>query len=589
MVKLSDYVINYLVAKGIEYIFTVPGGGAMFLNDAVAKNNKIKPIFFHHEQAAAMAAVTYSKVTNKIGVLMVTTGCGGTNAITGVLDAWQDSSKLLIISGQVNYKETQYSKPNLLLRKLGAQEANILDIIEPITKQSLVVSGKDDIKYILDTSFFTIENQRPGPVWIDIPLDVQNSEFDESKLIDAYILPKEPNQDYNIGSLLKKSKRPIIIAGNGIRLAGAENEFLKFVEKYKIPVVCTFMGIDLIPTDHPQCIGRIGIKGTRAGNFAVQNADLVLSLGSSLSIPSTGYRYDTFAREAKIVVVDIDPEEHRKNTVKINKFIESDVLYFLKNNMKIKYECPEEWNLKCTHWKNKWPIFNNEWPNNLKWNFYNFIQSLYKILSRWETTYITDAGLNYYAFSQALPIYEKQRYIIPGAQAEMGYTLPACVGAYYANPHAFIVGITGDGSFQFNIQELQTIKHNNIPAKIFVINNGGYLSIKNTQDKFFDGRYFGVNKESGISFPSIEKIANAYGIDYVQIYTEHDLKEYWNKIIGRNKSCIFEVMLPQDEVILPTTAVKQDENGKLVSQPLENMFPFLDEEEFKQEMIVKPI
>jgi acetolactate synthase-1/2/3 large subunit len=583
MVRVADYVVQFLEEKNIKHVFMITGGGAMFLNDGIARSANISPIFCHHEQACTMAAVAYSKVNNQVGVVMPTTGCGGTNTITGLLDAWQDSNKLVVISGQVNKKESTYFS-DLKLRKLGAQEANLIDIVTPITKLAVAVDSPEKIKYYLEKAFYTCSTGRPGPVWVEIPLDIQGAYIDPSKL-ESFEIPFKTNKQINIEHILKASKRPVIIAGNGIHLADARSQFKKFIEKYKIPVVCTYLGADVLSENHASYIGRAGIKGSRAGNFAIQNSDLILSLGSSLSIPVTGYRYDTFAREAKIVAIDIDPIEHQKSTIKVDTIIKSDILDFLNFNMDLDYVCDEEWIKKCNKWKQKWPTHNKK-DKNL--NLYTFSKTLSDSLKDINAITISDAGLAYYAMGQSLEI-NNNRYITSGAQAEMGFTLPACIGAYFAQPDACITGITGDGSFQFNIQELQTISHYKLPVKIFVVNNGGYLSIKNTQDKFFNSRYFGVNPESGVSFPPLNKIAQAYNFSYVKINSLNSLKKNINKIYSTKTPIICELILSTSEQILPSSSVKQTEDGKIVSQPLENMFPFLSEEEFKNEMIIKSI
>jgi len=584
MIRVADYIAQFLQNKNIKHVFMITGGGAMFLNDGIAQNSKITPIFCHHEQACTMAAVAYSKINNQVGVVMPTTGCGGTNTITGLLDAWQDSNKLLIISGQVNKKESTYYS-DLKLRKLGAQEANLVDIVTPITKWAVSVDFPENIRYCLEKAYHICSTGRPGPVWLEVPLDIQSAYIDPDK-IRSFEIPHKKENKVNIESILKSSKRPVIIAGNGIHLANARNEFKNFIEKYKIPVICTYLGADILSEDHSFYIGRAGIKGSRAGNFAIQNADLILSIGSSLSIPVTGYRYDTFAREAKIVVVDIDPIEHQKQTIKVDTIIESDILDFLNYSMNLNFVCDINWINKCIEWKNKWPTHNNK---NKKLNLYTFSKTLSDSLKNVNAITIVDAGLAYYAIGQSLEINNNNRYITSGAQAEMGFTIPACIGAYFANPEARIIGITGDGSFQFNIQELQTISHYQLPVKIFVGNNGGYLSIKNTQDKFFNSRYFGINSKSGVSFPPLKKIAQAYNFSFIKINTLNSLKNNIEKIMLSKNPIICELILPQTEQILPSSSAKQTEDGKIVSQPLENMFPFLSEEEFNREMIVKKI
>lgn len=584
-IKVADYVAQFLSNKGVQHIFAVTGGGAMFLNDGIAREKDITPIFCHHEQSCTMAAVAYTKMHNRVGVVMPTTGCGGTNTITGLLDAWQDSNKILIISGQVNKKETTHFTP-IGLRKYGVQEADIVSIVKPITKWAVVVDDPKKIKYYLEKAYDLCNSGRPGPVWLDIPLDIQGTYINVDELEPYIPKIKLSGSDVRIEQFLSKAERPVIVAGYGIHLANARNEFKIFVEKYKIPVTFTYLTIDLLPSDHPQYVGRLGTKGDRAGNFAIQNSDLVLSIGSSLSIPVTGFRYDTFAREAKVVVVDIDPVEHKKPTIRVDHFIQSDAKVFLEANLNINYQCPSKWFTKCIKWRNNWSVHNKK-DKNL--NLYTFTKELSDAIANKENTVvISDAGSAYYVTCQALLI-KNGRFITSGAQAEMGFTLPACIGVSFANPQANIIGVTGDGSFQFNIQELQTIIHYNLPIKLFVLNNNGYLSIRNTQDKFFEGRHFGTSPISGVSFPSLEKIAKAYNFEYIKIKSLSKLKKSISNILDSTKPIVCEIILPDKEQILPSSSAKQNEEGKIISQPLENMFPFLSDEEFRREMIIKPI
>ena len=589
MVRVADYVTQFLENKGIDHIFMITGGGAMFLNDGIAKSINIKGIFNHHEQACAMAAVGYSKVNNKIAVVMPTTGCGGTNTITGLLDAWQDSNKIVFISGNVNKKETTYCS-DIPLRKFGVQEANIIEIVKSITKYSIMITDPNTIAYHLEKAFYLCESGRPGPVWIDIPLDIQGSYINADEL-EHYIPEKEETSCINYDifeQYLKEAKRPIIVAGYGIYLANAKKEFIKFIEKYNIPVTFTYLGIDFLPSDHPLYVGRLGTKGDRAGNFAIQNSDLVISLGSSLSVSVTGFRYETFAREAKKFVVDIDENEHNKNTISIDYLLKVDVKDFLKN-CNIEYKTDQSWINKCINWRNKWPVFNKNYKDTTNGiNIYYFLNELSKH-NKSDAITISDAGSAYYTTSQALQINQQQRYITSGAQADMGFTLPASIGAAVASNNKDIIGITGDGSFQMNIQELQTIVNYNLPIKIFVLNNGGYLSIRNTMDKFFESRYYGTDTKSGLTFPEIEKIAYAYGLPYYKLEISDDLDNKLKKILSLEGYALIEVICPFKQDIVPSSSAKQNSEGKIVSQPLENMFPFLSEEEFKNEMIIKPI
>jgi acetolactate synthase-1/2/3 large subunit len=584
-IRVADYVAKFLELKGIKHTFMVTGGGAMFLNDGMAKSTKIKGVFHHHEQACAMAAVGYSKVNNEIAVVMPTTGCGGTNTITGVLDAWQDSNKVVFISGNVNKRETTHES-KVPLRKFGVQEANIVEIIKSITKYSVMVTDPNMIAYHLNEAFYICENGRPGPVWIDIPLDIQGSFINEEELVPYVPRVESLKVDCSgIEHYLKRSKRPIIVAGYGIHLSNTRQQFIEFIEKYNIPVVFTYLSIDLLPSDHPLYVGRLGTKGDRAGNFAIQNSDLVISLGSSLSVSVTGFRYETFAREAKKIAVDTDSNEHKKGTINMDYVLNTDLYTFFRN-CNIEYTPNQEWIDKCISWRNKWSIFLDEYKDISKGiNIYRFLQELSKY-NKPDSITVSDAGSAYYTTSQALQIKQQQRYITSGAQADMGFTLPASIGAAIASNSKNIIGITGDGSFQMNIQELQTIVHYNLPIKIFILNNGGYLSIRNTMDKFFEGRYYGTDVNSGLTFPSSEKIAWAYGIPY---YLMKDNLDDLEAILNLDGPVIIEVICPFKQDLLPSSSAKENAEGKIVSQPLENMFPFLSEEEFKNEMIIKPL
>ena len=596
-VRIADYVANYLYEElNIKDIFLVTGGGAMFLNDAVAKHKNINCICNHHEQASAMGAVGYSKYNNSFSAVMTTSGCGATNAITGLLDAWQDSVPVFFISGQAKRKETVYNSA-LELRQLGVQEADIISVVKTMTKYSIMINEPNEIAYHLEKAKFLAETGRTGPVWIDIPQDVQSTMVDLDELV--HFDPKEFNQnkidideteiDFVLDAL-KIAKRPIIIAGNGIRLSGSNSDLKFLLNKFKIPVVLSYLGLDLIDTDNPLNIGRIGIKGDRAGNFALQNSDLVVVLGSRLSVALTGFEYEMFAREAKTIVVDIDKIEHQKNTVRIDKFIHGNVKEFLtKINKKITLDnFNDYWLEKCLTWKNKWPTALKQYEvKNEKINKYTFIDFLSKY-SKPDTSFVSDAGSAYYVSAQALKITDKQRYITSGAQADMGFTLPAAIGVSFAK-RGEVVAITGDGSFQMNIQELQTIVQNKLPIKIFIWNNNGYLSIRTTQSKFFDGRLMGTEEKSGISFPEVEKIAKAYGIQYYCAEKLYELDDAISSSMSFDGPVLCEIYCPEVQEIIPTVSSFKRLDGKMVSKPTEDMYPFLDRDEFNKEMIIKPL
>ena len=588
-IRVVDYVANRIHDLGVEHVFTLTGGGAMFLNDGIAKHPHLKAVCNHHEQACSQGAVAYSKINNGFSVTIPTTGCGSTNAITGLLDAWQDNLPCIFISGQVNKMQTcQNSQAKL--RQFGVQEANVIEIVKSITKYAVMINRPEEIAYHLDKAFHLASTGRKGPVWIDIPMDIQGAliEPDKLKRYENNVQKKQiPNFD-KLKDIFYKSERPIILAGHGVRLSSASKELKNFAEKHNIPIVTTFLGTDIIDSNNPLNIGVVGVKGCRAANFAMQNSDLLISIGSRLSVPVTGYKYELFAREASIVVIDIDPEEHKKNTVKIDLFLECDAKQFLLN-----YNCDkifdDYWANKCFEWKNRWPICLKEYENDDGGiSLYYFMKKLSGALEN-NSIVVSDAGSAYYVTAQALAFTNNQRHVTSGAQAEMGFTIPASIGASFANPDAKIVGITGDGSFQTNIQELQTIVHYNLPIKTFVLNNDGYLSIRTTQKKYFNSRFIGTDKNSGVSFPDTEKIAFAYGIKYVKIEKSSDLEKSLLEVMKDNKPVICEIFCKKWDSVVPTLSAKKTDDGRMVSKPLEDMYPFLDRSEFYEEMIVKPI
>ncbi|MDD4929261.1 MAG: thiamine pyrophosphate-binding protein [Gallionella sp.] len=596
LIRVSDFIVDFIYNLGVDTVFTVTGGGAMFLNDAVAAHPKMKAVCNHHEQACAMAAVGYAKLRNGYASAIVTTGCGATNAITGLLDAWQDNLPCIFVSGQVKRKETCHNA-TVPLRQFGVQEADIIPVVKPLTKYAVMINDPQDVMFELEKAAFLARTGRPGPVWIDVPLDVQGASVALESLRhyipepDMVIKPIPSADDLEaLTGKFATAKRPIIIAGNGIRLGGGIELFQKFVEKSKIPVAVSYLGADLLSSDHPQYVGRLGIKGDRAGNFAVQNADLVISIGCHLSVALTGFEYELFAREARLVVVDIDPNEHCKNTVKIDQFIHSDVVGFFSL---LPYPTPvdawNDWGMTCRKWREQWPVSLPGYADGKEGiNKYFFIEKLKDHLKP-DSVVVSDAGSSYYVTSQALKIRDQQRYVTSGAQADMGFTLPAAIGVSVARGGREVVGITGDGSLQMNIQELQTLVHHQFPVKLVVWNNNGYLSIRATQRKFFAGRALGTDPESGISFPSTEKIAVAYGIPFHRVSESVLLDTALTQLMAASGPMILEVMCPQNQEIIPTASSKKMPDGRMVSKPLEDMYPFLDREEFLANMIVKPL
>lgn len=594
MIKVSDYVFSFLEKKGIKHIFMLCGGGAMHLNDSVGRNNKIEYVCTLHEQAAAIAAEAYARVTGNLGVAVVTSGPGGTNTLTGVAGSWVDSIPVLIISGQVKIETTIFNNPKL--RQLGDQEINIVDIVKPITKYAEMVTDKNKIKYHLQKAVYLAKSGRPGPVWLDIPLDIQGAYIDRNSLEEYDYSDRTVGLDSKIDvvmNLLSKSERPVIIVGNGVRLSKAVEEFRILVERLKMPVIATFAGYDIIPSTHQYYFGRYGTVGQRAANFIVQNSDLILAIGSRLNIRAISYNYKAFAREAIKIVVDIDLAELQKPSLKIDVPIcqnaKSFIADLLKHNDNHTIVSKDKWLKKCAEYKAKYPNIRPERQNVKEFvDSYYFFKKL-SALSKDGTIFAFGNGVACVSSYQSFDVKPDQRVIVNSGYASMGYGLPSAMGACFASGKKEVVCVTGDGSIQLNIQELQTIVHHKLPIKIFILNNQGYISIRNTQKAFFNGYFVGANRESGLGLPDMVKVARAYGIEALTIRNHEELETQINKVLSYPGAILCEVKLDPEEKMYPKLSSELKEDGRMVSKPLEDLYPFLDRDEFKQNMIIKPL
>lgn len=595
--KLSDYVVKFFEKQRVENMFMVSGGGCMHLVNSFGSSERIKFWCTHHEQAAAMAAEGYAKMKNDLCVVLTTSGPGATNTITGVLDCYQDSIPVVFISGQAKSKQTVYNSGIESLRQFGVQEANIIPIVQSITKYAVEVNEPMKIRYYLEKAVYEAKSGRPGPVWLSIPLDVQSANvnveelegFAEPDEKDRY-MPTEEEMHY-FSEELKKAKRPVIIAGHGIRLAGACELLETFVHRCKIPVVTPIMGIDVLAGEDECNIGRVGTKGTRAGNFAMQNADLILSFGSRLAVSVVGHEYELFAREAKVLVVDVDKEEHTKKTIDIDRVFQCDVKKFLKSIQCYMDEVPvyQEWLSKCQEWKKSYPVVLPQYEDDKKGiNYYKFVDLLNRHMSA-DMPVVSDAGSAFYVVAQAVDLKKGQRHITTGGTATMGFTLPAAIGVSVANPGSAVVAVTGEGSFMQNLQEMQVLKYHDMNIKVFIMNNDGYFSIHQTQKKFFQGNFVGEGAQSGISFTDMEKVAYAFGVPYYKLESINKSEENLSQILNEKGPAMIEVMVTPDMEVIPTNASLMREDGVLVSKPLEDMYPFLDREEFLENMIVTPV
>ena len=601
MIKVSDFIFQHLVEKhGIKHCFFVSGGGAMHLNDSLGHTKGLTYICNHHEQASAIAAEGYYRTCGQLCVTNVTTGPGGTNAITGVLGQYLDSIPGIYISGQIKTSTYKHTYPYLNLRQLGDQEADIVSVVTPITKYAKTVYNPLDIKYELDKAIAIALDGRPGPVWLDIPLDVQGAtvdetkfkEFDPAEIIDPVKHSLVDEQIKQLIEKIKAAKSPVIYVGNGVRLAKREKEFITLAEKLNIPVVTAISGSDIIWHDHPLCFGKPGICGDRIGNIMVQNSDLLIVMGTRLSIRQVSYAYDLLAPKAYKVMVDIDLAEMQKPTLNIDMPIHVNLSEFI-DKMLVALE--GENNLPdCKEWiawgreiESKIPTLFDDNPDEEGYtNSYKFADELFKQLHDGDVC-VTGNGTAYTCTYQAMQVNKGVRVFANQGCAAMGYDLPAAIGAVVSNEAKAngikggkTVLVTGDGSLQMNIQELQTLVSYKMPLKVFVLENEGYLAIKTTQKAFFGGKFTGSNPTSGVICPNLEKIAGAYGIPYTSCNENgKPLTDTIAKVLASDGPMICEIHMHPEQTLFPKSASFMDKKtGKMSSAPLEKMAPFMDDE-----------
>ena len=598
--RVSEYISQTLAQLGVRHVFMLTGGGAMFLNDAIGNQPGIETIFNHHEQACAMAAEGYARVTGEPGVINVTTGPGGINAMNGVFGAWMDSVPMLVISGQVK-RETLMATYNIPgLRQIGDQEADIISMVSSITKYAALVDDPAAIRYHLEKAWHLAQSGRPGPCWIDIPIDVQTSQIDPQTL-DGYSPDDLPPADEarlpeicaEVFHKLINAERPVILAGKGVRLGNALGEFEQVIRALNIPVVTGWTSIDLMASDDPLYCGRPGDLATRAGNFTVQNADVLLVLGNRLGLRQVSYNWNSFARFAFKIQVDIDKVEFRKPTVKPDLAIHSDVKPFMKELgrqiIRADYRAGGHagWLDWCRERLARYPVVLPHHRENKggRINPYYFIERLSTCLDENDVVVCGDGTANVVAF-QAISIIKGQRIFANTGGASMGYDLPAALGAAVGLEGKRVVCLAGDGSLQLNIQELQTVIHNRLPVKLFVLNNNGYLSIRLSQRNMFN-RLTGEGPQSGVSFPDIVKVAEAYGIPAMRIGYEQ-LENGIRNVLNRPGPVVCDVLLDPDQPFEPRVSAKQLPEGKMISSNLEDMSPFLNESELAENMIALP-
>jgi acetolactate synthase-1/2/3 large subunit len=658
-VRVADYIAQRVSAAGVRDVFMVTGGGAMHLDDAFGLRDDLNLVFDHHEQACAIAAEGYARVTGGIGVVCVTSGPGGTNTITGVLGQWHDSVPVLYLSGQVRY-DTTVASTGLPLRQLGDQEADIIRLVAPITKYAACVVEPSTIRYHLEKALWLATHGRPGPVWLDVPLNVQAAEvdalgmtaFEPRELEETPGLPGErgvPGAGETEGNecaddsrgrgrlrawrpvalaaqapgafcgrfdhdaahaaacetvrRLRAAERPLILAGSAVRTAGAHERFLQLIEALGVPVCTAWNAHDLLWEEHPLFAGRPGSLGDRAGNFAVQNADVLLSLGCRLNVRQVGYEFRAFAHDAYRIVVDIDEAELAKPTIFPDLPVNADVGFFVDELLRLAaaeaLSPHADWLAWCLERRRRYPAVLPEFRlTDEPVNPYVFVEELAGRLEENDVVVCGNGSACVVPF-QALAVKRGQRLIVNSGTAGMGYDLPAAIGAAFAlrrgggagvpvAPGGRVICLAGDGSMQMNIQELQTIVHHGLPIKIFVFDNAGYASIRQTQDNLFAGRRVGEGPRSGVSFPDFVRLAEAYGIPARRVTRHDELDEAIAATLAGAGPALVDVVMDPDQPFTPKVIAERLPDGRIVSKPLEDMFPFLGREEFAESMIVPP-
>jgi acetolactate synthase-1/2/3 large subunit len=592
MIKVSDYIIQYLLKNNLNTVFTITGGFAMHLNDSFGKNKDFNIYYQHHEQSCGYAATGFTKTNSIPSVVCTTAGCAATNAISPCLVAYQDSLPILFLSGQVKSTETIRNNNNdkMKLRHYAGADCDIISMVEPITKYAFEITNIEEVEKVLRDAISSMINGRPGPVWISIPVDIQGFYIKENEItkIERYNFTQtDISKDFlEVEKLLLKSERPLILAGNGIKLGLCNTKFEDFLHKYKIPVVVTFHGTDLIENNNSLYVGKAGLIGDRAGNFALQNCDLLLCLGCRMSQGIIGYRSDWFAREAKIIYIDNDENELCKNNIKYDLKINMDLNNFFEN-FNFMLNDYDTWIKKCNSWKDKWqfelPVNVNDDSNGI--NPYLFLKEFFTKAPS-NKNIIVSSGSIITNVWHMVNIKENDKFII-SSQGDMGFELPASIGSQIAEKNSMVIPIFGEGSFQLNIQELQTIVEYKLPIKILIFNNSSYGAIEITQKNFFKAK-FGVDKSSGLSFPDTKKIANAYGINYMSVSKNENIAESINKFLEYKNTIILEVFCCIQGRVPRLNAIK-NEDGTFTNRPFEDMDPFLNRDEFNKEMIVKII
>jgi acetolactate synthase-1/2/3 large subunit len=603
--KLSDYVVRFVAEQGVKHVFLVTGGGAMHLNHSLGMETAIKAVCNSHEQASAICAEGYAKATNHLGVCMVTTGPGGTNAVTGVAGAWLDSTPMLVISGQVKRPDRMFDKEGrpLGMRQLGVQEVDIVSIVKPITKYAVTVLDPNDIRYQLEKALYLAFNGRPGPVWIDIPLDVQASPIEEPCVLRGFDPaeltghPADTVLKEEVGRLLQKLKqaeRPLLFAGNGIRLAHAEKEFEQLRRSLGIPTVATWCAADLVPSSDPLFVGRPGSVAARGANFALQNSDFLLAIGVRLDFAITGYAPQNLARGAHKAVVDIDEAELRKLSPHVQQPIHADAKRFLTELLEqsepIQLLGHSAWDARCADWKTRYPVVTEEHrkPEGPV-SVFHLAEVIGTEVKPEDRLVVGNSGSAIEIYLLAFPTLHSQRLFHTAGLGAMGYAIPMAIAVATANPGREVIAVDGDGGFMFNIQELETIRRLQLPIKFFVLNNDGYASIRASQKAYFGVAKLGSDKSNGLTIPNLTQVGEAFGLSSTTIKNQENLRADVRRVLNMKGPVVCDVNVLPDELRAPRLQSYQKPDGSFVSRPLEDLFPFLPRAEFLANMIVEPL
>lgn len=591
--RVADFIADFIAGLGVRHVFLLPGGGAMHLVDAAGKCPRLQPVACLHEQAAAISAEAYARINENLGVAIVTTGPGATNAVTAVAGAWIESVPMMVISGQVKRADMLRGRS---LRQNGVQEVDIVSIVKSITKYAVTIERPEDVRVEMERATHLARSGRAGPVWIDVPLDVQGAPVDPATLPRWQEAPRAAapavldRQISQLQSLLSRSERPLLLAGHGIRLAGGAGLFRQLAEKLGIPVTSTWNALDLLPYDHPLYVGRPGVVALRAPNFAIQNCDLLISIGSRLDNIITAYNPHGFARAARKVVVDVDRHEIEKLDMDIELAVETDAQTFLKTWLDAG-EMPSHatwtaWIERCEDWKRRYPVNDGaKFPASGPISHYHLMNALSDTIPENTLVSTGSSGLAVEAFYTVFRNRPGQRVFLTSGLGAMGYGLPAAIGACFANDRKPMVAVESDGSLQLNIQELATLRAFDLPICLVIMNNNGYASIRNTQRNYFKGRYVGTGPEAGLYLPDLEKVAATYDLPFLRISDASVLHQGLQAAFSRPGPLLVDIHLINDEVLAPKVSAMPQPDGSMLSMPLEDMSPLLPLETLRTEMI----